>query len=116
MDYSTDPSWFSCSGGTGSPDLNARGVSSNHGQADRQIFLPDSSETVSTGSQDRPAREGPDGISEEANLIRFTGLDYDPDSELLFQQARSYDPTPGRWLDEEPIAFAASDANLRRYP
>jgi RHS repeat-associated protein len=28
---------------------------------------------------------------------------------------RCYNPTPGRWLDLDPIGFEAGDANLYRY-
>jgi RHS repeat-associated protein len=48
-------------------------------------------------------------------LFAFTGRDRDPETGLQYHRARYYDPTPGRWLSEDPIGFAARDANLRRY-
>jgi RHS repeat-associated protein len=29
--------------------------------------------------------------------------------------ARCYDPTPGRWLNQDPLGFDAGDTNLFRY-
>ncbi len=45
----------------------------------------------------------------------FTGREWDEDAGLYYYRARWYDPELGRWLSEDPIGFAASDANLYRY-
>ncbi|WP_153559448.1 RHS repeat-associated core domain-containing protein [Roseimaritima sediminicola] len=48
-------------------------------------------------------------------LFGYTGRDWDADVELQNNRARWYDPTTGRWLSQDPIGFAAGDANLYRY-
>jgi RHS repeat-associated protein len=45
----------------------------------------------------------------------YTGRDWDSDSGLQYNRARWYDPATGRWISEDPIGFAAGDANLARY-
>jgi RHS repeat-associated protein len=37
------------------------------------------------------------------------------DPNFMYQPARHYDPTPRRWLSEEPLGFAADEPNLYRY-
>ena len=48
-------------------------------------------------------------------LFGYTGRDWDKDAELQYNRARWYDPAVGKWLSEDPIGFAAGDANLNRY-
>lgn len=48
-------------------------------------------------------------------LFGYTGREWDDDVGLQYNRARWYDPTQGRWLSQDPIGFAASDANLYRY-
>jgi RHS repeat-associated protein len=45
----------------------------------------------------------------------FTGRQFDPATGLQNNLNRWYDPSIGRWLSEDPISFAAGDANLYRY-
>jgi RHS repeat-associated protein len=45
----------------------------------------------------------------------FTGREFDSESGLYFYRARYYDPAMGRFIGEDPIGFAARDANLYRY-
>ncbi|MEM6779766.1 MAG: RHS repeat-associated core domain-containing protein, partial [Planctomycetota bacterium] len=45
----------------------------------------------------------------------FTGRDRDVESDLQYNRARYLDPQAGRWLSQDPIGFAAGDANLYRY-
>jgi len=45
----------------------------------------------------------------------YTGRVWDADAELYFYRARWYDPTTGRFISEDPIGFAAGDANVSRY-
>ena len=40
----------------------------------------------------------------------------DPHTLLAYNQARHYDPTPGRWLAQDPIAFVGGDSDLYPYP
>jgi RHS repeat-associated protein len=50
-----------------------------------------------------------------APLQTYTGQILDPTTGLLFYDARWYDPKLGRFVSEDPIGFAAGDANLSRY-
>ncbi|MCR4427611.1 MAG: RHS repeat-associated core domain-containing protein, partial [Firmicutes bacterium] len=45
----------------------------------------------------------------------FTARPFDPDSQLQDNLNRWYDAYVGRWLSDDPIAFASGDANLYRY-
>jgi RHS repeat-associated protein len=44
------------------------------------------------------------------NTFYYTGRERDPDSELYYYRARYYDPTPGRFLTEDPKGFRAGVA------
>ncbi|MEM1159399.1 MAG: PKD domain-containing protein [Pseudomonadota bacterium] len=45
----------------------------------------------------------------------FTGREFDAESGLYFYRARTYDPVAGRFLQDDPIGFAAGDTNLYAY-
>jgi len=45
----------------------------------------------------------------------YAGRECDPATGLYFNRARWYDPASGRFISEDPIGFAAGDANLYRY-
>ena len=45
----------------------------------------------------------------------YTGREFDVESGLYYYRARHYDPTTGRFLQEDPIGFAGGDVNLYRY-
>jgi len=45
----------------------------------------------------------------------FTGRDRDRESGLQYYRARYYDPKTGNFISQNPIGFAAGDANLYRY-
>ncbi len=45
----------------------------------------------------------------------FTGQEYDPITGMWVFNARIYDPTTGRFLQVDPLSFAAGDPNLFRY-
>ena len=45
----------------------------------------------------------------------YTGREWDPDAGLYYYRARWHDPKTGRFMSEDPIGFAAGDANLYRY-
>jgi len=49
------------------------------------------------------------------HLESYTGAVYDPDTGLVNDWRRWYDPAVGRWISEDPIGFTAGDANLSRY-
>ena len=50
-----------------------------------------------------------------AQPYAFTGREFDAESGLHYYRARYYDPATGRFIGEDPIGFAALDANLYRY-
>ena len=54
-------------------------------------------------------------IEAVANPYAFTSREYDPESGLYYYRARYYDANSGRFISEDPIGFAAGDANLYRY-
>jgi RHS repeat-associated protein len=45
----------------------------------------------------------------------YTGRERDSYTGLQYNRARWYDPATGRWNSEDPLDFAAGDANLYRY-
>ncbi|WP_146521937.1 RHS repeat-associated core domain-containing protein [Stieleria varia] len=45
----------------------------------------------------------------------YTGRDRDPETDLQYNRARYYDARTGSWISQDPIGFAAGDANLYRY-
>ena len=47
--------------------------------------------------------------------FRFTGREWGAASELYHYRARNYDPSTGRFIQDDPIGFAAGDLNLQRY-
>jgi len=48
-------------------------------------------------------------------LFGYTGRLFDSHTGLQYNRARWYDASAGRWLSQDPIGFAAGDANLYRY-
>jgi RHS repeat-associated protein len=57
----------------------------------------------------------PDGDAWFAERILFTTPKLDGDRCLLHAQARTYDPTVGVWMVQEPVAFRGGDSYLHRY-
>jgi RHS repeat-associated protein len=49
------------------------------------------------------------------NFVGQKGYFSDPEISLYFVRARSYDYALGRWVSEDPMGYAAGDANLYRY-
>ena len=48
-------------------------------------------------------------------IFGYTGRMFDDATGLQNNLNRWYDPTVGRWISEDPIGFAAGDANIYRY-
>ena len=48
-------------------------------------------------------------------LASYTGQLYDADADLMYYRARWYDPILGKFLNDDPMGFAAGDANVSRY-
>lgn len=53
--------------------------------------------------------------TEPTSIFVFTGRAFDEELGLQFDQLRHFDPTVGRWLNEEPIGCEAADEDLYRY-
>ncbi|MHB8974460.1 MAG: RHS repeat-associated core domain-containing protein [Pirellulaceae bacterium] len=45
----------------------------------------------------------------------FTSREFDTATKLQYNRARYYDAAVGRWISEDPLGFAAGDANAQRY-
>jgi RHS repeat-associated protein len=45
----------------------------------------------------------------------FTGREYDSETGLYYYRARYYSPSTGIFISQDPLSFAAGDANLTRY-
>ena len=45
----------------------------------------------------------------------FTSREFDTATKLQYNRARYYDAGVGRWISEDPLGFAAGDANVGRY-
>lgn len=46
---------------------------------------------------------------------KYTGREFDSETEIQYNRARYYDAAIGRFLSEDPIGFAGGDSNLYRY-
>jgi RHS repeat-associated protein len=49
------------------------------------------------------------------NPILFASREFDAETSLYYNRARYLDPSTGRWTTQDPLGFAAGDANLYRY-
>jgi RHS repeat-associated protein len=50
------------------------------------------------------------------SIFAFTGRALGEEAGVESNQLRHFDPAVGRWLDEEPVGYAAADAKtLHRY-
>ncbi len=50
----------------------------------------------------------------DADRFDYIGRDFDPEVVLQYNRARHYDPTVGRWINQDPVRFE-DGANLYRY-
>jgi RHS repeat-associated protein len=55
------------------------------------------------------------GGDTDFDRFRFTGREWDAELGMYYYRARLYDPTTARFTSQDPIGFAAGDANLYRY-
>jgi RHS repeat-associated protein len=46
---------------------------------------------------------------------KYTGREWDVETNLQYNRARYYDPKVGRWTSQDPLGFDAGDSNLYRY-
>jgi len=49
------------------------------------------------------------------NSFRYTGREFDAETNLYFYRARYFDPQAGRFLSEDPVGFAGGDVNFYSY-
>jgi RHS repeat-associated protein len=55
------------------------------------------------------------GGVDELGRYAWTGREVDVETGLQYNRARYYDPSTGRWLNQDPLGFDAGDSNLYRY-
>ncbi len=77
------------------------------------VTTADDPTTVTVNDGDRPGLEGTG--NEFSPQRSYTGREPDTATGLIYYRARWYDPRIGRFISEDPIGFAAGDANLSRY-
>jgi RHS repeat-associated protein len=68
---------------------------------------------ANTSDGDLPGLEGTG--NEFSPQRSYTGREPDAATGLIYYRARWFDPRLGRFISEDPIGFAAGDANLSRY-
>ncbi len=54
-------------------------------------------------------------IATQAFLVGLAGRECDPETGLFHYRSRAYDPSTGRFLQEDPIWFEAGDFKVYRY-
>jgi len=83
--------------------LNSATSLSNGAGALAQTYTFDSfgNQTASTGSLTNP--------------FRYTGREFDTETNLYFYRARYYDPSTGRFLSEDPVRFKSGTINFYAY-
>ena len=101
------------------PDLMVRGSASYRLIKDRRgsVHLV---VDLSTGAITQRLRYAPFGrVLQDTHPgfqpFGFAGGQYDPDTGLVHDGARDYDPVTARWLTQDPIRFAGGDPNLYAY-
>ena len=104
--------------GTDQPLALTRGGQDYYYQANHQgsaVLLSDAAGLV-VNAYDYDAFGNFDArVETVANPYGFTGREYDPESGLYYYRARYYDPKAGRFIQEDPLGFAAGDANFYAY-
>ncbi|MEJ7595477.1 MAG: RHS repeat-associated core domain-containing protein, partial [Planctomycetaceae bacterium] len=69
--------------------------------------------TANDGTQ--PGLQGTGTVNQYSPQRSYTGREPDAATGLIYYRARWFDPQLGRFISEDPIGFAAGDANLSRY-
>jgi len=54
-------------------------------------------------------------VASSRTRYTYTGRERDPDTGLMYNRARSYDPQLGRFISEDPFGFQGGDINLYGY-
>jgi RHS repeat-associated protein len=71
--------------------------------------------TVAYGPAVEPEAAELAPVSPHVGPLGWAAPRFDAETALLYNVARCYDPTPGRWVSQDPIGFEADDMNLYRY-
>jgi RHS repeat-associated protein len=87
-------------------------------EGNRVACAPPASASPAMRWRDEEASSALFGADESAfgDRYRFTSRELDGKEALQYNRARHYDPTPGRWLNEDPISFNASEEHAYPYP
>jgi RHS repeat-associated protein len=95
---------------------NASGAASNftfhHDQVTSVVALTDPAGAVAESTTYGPFGEALTSSPTTTNALRFTGRERDPGTNLYYYRARYYDPTIGRFIQEDPIGFSGG---INRY-
>ncbi len=56
-----------------------------------------------------------EALPSDGDRWEFATREPEPETALRYHRARSHDPAIARWTAQDPVQFAAGDANLYRY-
>lgn len=56
-----------------------------------------------------------DLLSVDDELFAFDASKFDLETDRQNNQLRHFDPTPGKWLSEDPIGYEGDDVNVTPY-
>jgi RHS repeat-associated protein len=96
---------------------NGRATVYNHLEYDSfgNVTSADNPTTATVNDGHLPGRQGSGTVNQYSPQRSYTGREPDAATGLIYNRARWYDPSLGRFISEDPIGFAAGDANLSRY-
>ena len=77
--------------------------------------VDDPTTAANTSDGDLPGLQGSGTVNDFSPQRSYTGREPDAGTGLIYYRARWFDPQLGRFISEDPIGFAAGDANLSRY-
>ena len=77
--------------------------------------VDDPTTAANTSDGDLPGLQGSGTVNQFSPQRSYTGREPDAATGLIYYRARWFDPQLGRFISEDPIGFAAGDANLSRY-
>jgi RHS repeat-associated protein len=85
---------------------------------DRQGSVRDLSDSSGT-LRDHLDYDGYGNVTESnssyGDRYKYTGREFDSNTGLQYNRARYLDSKSGRWMSQDPLAFAAGDSNIYRY-
>jgi RHS repeat-associated protein len=82
---------------------SVRGLMNNSGTLDDAI------------SYDAWGNIGNESQPSAGDRYKFTGREFDSQTGLQYNRARSYNPATGSWMSQDPKGFSAGDSNFYRY-